>query len=298
MMKYKPAHLLEYANVILFAGIDIAIGRASESVKDRKSGQCSMFDLLDTGPTESPGSSDEELPDAKPWSESEMLAAEKELIGFFISGHPLARHEWTLNHFALTRMKDIQQLPPGTRTRVGGMVVEVRKRFTKKDQKPMATFRIEGLEGSIGAIAFPGPFEQYGSLLADDATLMFGGVIMEEENGDQKLQVMEIFPLEQATGIFCDRVSIHLPEMGVNRHVTETLRDIATEYRGSTPLHLCIEFVDGPKVFINADHAFRVRPCAELERRIEQTIGEGLVYIAAKSDALRNPPPERKWKGR
>ncbi len=281
----------------LFDGIDIALGRADEARKDKASGQCSMFDMMG-GEEEAAGSSDEELPDVKPWTESEMLAAEKELIGFFISGHPLARHEWVLDRFALTRMKDIQKLASGTRTRVGGMVTEMRKLFTKKDQKPMATFRIEGLEGSIPAIIFPNPYEQYGQLVEDDATLMFGGIMMEEESGDPKFQVMEIFPLEQASSLFCDRVSIHLPEMGVNSHVMETLRDVATEFTGSTPLHLCIEFVDGPKVFINADHAFKVRPCPELEHRIEHTIGEGLVYIAAKSAPLRNPPPERKWKQR
>ena len=279
----------------LFNGIDTAIGRAAETLKDKVSGQCSMFDMLDTGAAESVGSSDEELPDAKPWSESEMLAAEKELIGFFISGHPLARHEWALDRFALTRMKNIQELPAGTRTRVGGMVTELRKLFTKKDQKPMATFRIEGLEGSINAIVFPGPYEEYGHLLADDATLMFGGIMMEEDSGDLKFQALEIFPLEQASSLFCDRVSIHLPEMGVNKDIMATLCDLATEFRGSTPLHLCIEFVDGPKVFIHADQGFMVRPCPELEHRIAHTIGEGLVYIAAKSDPLKNPPPERKW---
>ncbi len=281
----------------LFNGIDTAIGRAAETLQDKRSGQCSMFDMLG-GEDETAGSSDEELADVKPWSESEMLAAEKELIGFFISGHPLARYEWALDRFALTRMKDIQKLAAGTRTRVGGMVTEVRKLFTKKDQKPMATFRIEGLEGSISAIIFPNPYEQYGPLLADDATLMFGGIMMEEESGDLKFQVMEMFPLDQASTLFCDRVSIHLPEMGVNEHVMEALRDVTAEYRGNTPLHLCIEFVDGPKVFINADHDFRVRPCAELEHKIEHAIGEDLVYIAAKSDPLRNPPPERKWKNR
>ena len=282
----------------LFNGIDTAIGRAAETLRDQASGQCSMFDMLDTAADESAGSSDEELPEVKPWSESEMLAAEKELIGFFISGHPLARHEWTLDRFALTRMKNLQELPAGARTRVGGMVTELRKLFTKKDQKPMATFRIEGLEGSVNAIVFPGPYEEYGHLLADDATLMFGGIMMEEDSGDLKFQALEIFPLEQAANLFCDRVSIHLPEMGVNDGVLTILRDLAAEFRGSTPLHLCIEFVDGPKVFIHADQGFKVRPCPELEHRIEHTIGEGLVYVAAKSDPLKNPPPERKWSKR
>jgi DNA polymerase-3 subunit alpha len=282
----------------LFNGIDTAIGRAAEALKDKAAGQVSMFDLLGGDPTETGGSSDDELPEVKPWSESDMLAAEKELIGFYISGHPLARHEWILDTFALRRIKDIQQLAAGERTRVGGMVTEMRKLYTKKDQKPMATFRIEGLEGSIAAIIFPGPFEEYGEHLVDDATLMFGGIMMEEESGDLKFQVLEIFPLEQAASLFCDRVSIHLPEMGVNEQVVEALRNAVQEFRGNTPLHLCVEFVDGAKVFLNADHDFRVHPCAELEHRITQTIGEGLVYIAAKSDPLKNPPAPRKWEKR
>ncbi len=278
----------------LFNGIETAIGRAAESLKDKASGQCSMFDLMGSeDPSET--NSDEELADAPVWSESDMLAAEKELIGFYISGHPLARYEWELNKFALKRMKDIQQLAAGERTRIGGMIVETRKLFTKKDQKPMATFRIEGLEGSINAIIFPGPFEDYGHLVAEDATAMFGGIMMEEDSGDLKFQVMEIFPLDQAASLFCDRIGIHLPEMGVNASIMESLKSTITEFRGSTLLNLCIEFVDGPKIFINSNHKYKVRPCAELEHRIAQTIGEGLVYIAAKPDPLRNPPKERKW---
>ncbi|MEE9368920.1 MAG: DNA polymerase III subunit alpha [Pontiella sp.] len=278
----------------LFNGIDIAIGRAAEVLKDKAAGQVSMFDMMGAEDA-SAGNSDEELPDVNPWSESDMLAAEKELIGFFISGHPLARHEWVLNKFALKRMKDIQQLAAGERTRVGGMITEVRKLFTKKDQKPMATFRIEGLEGSISAIIFPGPYEEFGLQIIEDATVMFGGIMMEEDSGDLKFQVLEIFPLEQASSLFCDRVSIRLPEMGVNDPVMNSLKQSIAEFRGSTPLNLCIEFVDGQKVFLNTDHDYKVRPCAELEHKIEQTIGEGLVYIAAKSDPLKNPPKPRKW---
>ncbi|VGO17297.1 DNA polymerase III subunit alpha [Pontiella desulfatans] len=280
----------------LFNGIDICIGRAAEALKDKAAGQVSMFDMMGGGAEEeSAGSTDEELPDVKPWSESDMLAAEKELIGFFISGHPLARFEWVLNKFALKRVKDIQQLAAGERTRVGGMITETRKLFTKKDQKPMATFRIEGLEGAISAIIFPNPYEEYGSHIVDDATMMFGGIMMEEDSGDLKFQVLEIFPLEQAAGMFCDRVSIHLPEMGVNEQVMATLKEAVQEYRGNTPLNLCIEFVDGPKVFLDTDGDYKVRPCAELERKVEQTLGEGLVYVAAKSDPLRFPPKPRKW---
>jgi DNA polymerase-3 subunit alpha len=278
----------------LFNGIDIAIGRAAEALKDKVSGQCSMFGMM--GAVDESGTgSDEELPDVPTWSESDMLAAEKELIGFYISGHPLARYEWDLNKFSLKRIKDIQTLESGARTRIGGMITETRKLFTKKEQKPMASFKIEGLEGSINAIIFPGPFEEFGHLVTEDATVMVGGIMMEEDSGDLKFQVIEIFPLDQAANLFCDRVGIHLPEMGVNAYMMESLKATVSEFRGSTPLNLCIEFIDGPKVFIASDHKYKVRPCAELEHKIAQAIGEGLVYVAAKPDPLRNPPKERKW---
>ncbi len=279
----------------LFEGIDIAIGRAAEALKDKASGQCSMFDMMGSQESESAGGSDEELPDVKHWSDSDMLAAEKELIGFYISGHPLARFEWVIEKFALHRVAKVAELPPGTRTRVGGMVTEMRKLFTKKDQKPMAVFRIEGLEGSVSAIIFPGPFAEFGHHLTEDATLMFGGLLMEEEGADPKLQVMEIYPLETAASMFCDRVSIHLPEIGVNQQVVGQIKSSVKEYRGPIPLHICIQFAEGQKVFLNTDHDYKVRPCAELVRNVEHLIGEGSVFVAAKSDALKKPPKPRKW---
>ncbi|MDZ8117999.1 DNA polymerase III subunit alpha [Pontiella agarivorans] len=280
----------------LFNGIDIAIGRAAEALKDKASGQVSMFDMMaGSEAEESSAGSDDELPEVKPWSESDMLAAEKELIGFFISGHPLARFEWVINKFALKKVAEVGKLLPGTRTRCGGMVTEMRKLFTKKDQKPMAVFRIEGLEGSINAIIFPGPYEQYGHLLTEDATLMFGGTMLDEEGGDPKLQIMEIFPLDSAASTFCDRVSIHLPEIGVNEQVIGELKSTIQQFRGPIPLHICIEFAEGQKIFLNTDHDYKVRPCDKLVHGIEQVIGEGTVFVAAKSDALKNPPKPRKW---
>lgn len=176
------------------------------------------------------------------------------------------------------------------------MVVEVRKLYTKKDQKPMAAFRIEGLEGSVSAIMFVPAFAEYGHLVKEDATAMFGGVWEQKRDSDElQFQVLEIFPFESVASQFCDRVSLHLPEIGVNEKMVATLKETIAEFRGNTPLHLCIEFVDGPKVFIHSAHEYKVRPCAGLEQKIEQILGEGLVYIAAKPDPLRNPPKERKW---
>ena len=81
----------------------------------------------------------------------------------------------------------------------------------------------------------------------------------------------------------------------MNEQVVGELKSVIREHRGNVPLNLCIEFVEGQKVFLNTDGSYKVRPSKEFEQQIEQTIGEGLVYIAGKSDALKNPPKPRKW---
>lgn len=80
--------------------------------------------------------------------------------------------------------------------------------------------------------------------------------------------------------------------------MAQHLRTIAEAFPGKAPLKLCIEYIDGPKVFIDAAYDLRLRPCADLEQRIAQTIGEGLVYIAKRPDALLKPPAAPKWGGR
>ncbi|MCF7847736.1 MAG: hypothetical protein K9M45_02710, partial [Kiritimatiellales bacterium] len=62
-----------------------------------------------------------------------------------------------------------------------------------------------------------------------------------------------------------------------------------------TPLRICVQFVNGAKVFINSALDYKVRPCGELEHGFEHILGEQAVYFSAKSDALLHPPKERKW---
>jgi len=267
----------------LFNGIDIALCRAQETAKDRAHGQISMFDMLngDDG-----GETDDELPECEPWTESEMLAAEKELIGFYISGHPLARFEWHLKRFSLKRVSDFGQIPSGTRTRIGGMLAEVKMLFSNKDQRPMAAFRIDGLEGSVEAIMFSDTFAEYGHLIKEDAALMLGGQVQEREGRGRQFVVSEAFPLEDAPGIFCERVRLHIAETAVTKEQMQNLKVIAMEFPGITPLDICIRFTDGKKVFITSSPDYRVYPCEELERRFEHVLGEDCVYFVTRSDAL------------
>ena len=85
-----------------------------------------------------------------------MLAAERELLGFYISGHPLTAFRVGAEEVQPRGHREARtRWQPGTVTRIGGLVSQFQKRFTKKDQKPMAVFRLEHLDGAIEVIVFP-----------------------------------------------------------------------------------------------------------------------------------------------
>lgn len=276
----------------LFEGIDIALSRATETTRDREAGQGSIFDLIpDQTLTQN---SDEELPDCPPWSESDLLAAERELIGFYLSGHPLARHQWTLQHCTLTDLDQLDDLQHGEQARFGGMITDIRKLYTRKEQKPMASFRIEGLKGSTPVIMFPEPFSEYGHLVEEDQLVMIGASMIDEEGGERKLQILELHPLFRAPRIFGERLSIHLHEHHAPRETLTRIKTLISEHEGPIPLHFCVCCDDGKKIFLDTESIYHIDPTPELIHALEQIVGEEQVYFAAQSRPLLRPPQERR----
>ncbi|AKJ63630.1 DNA polymerase III subunit alpha [Kiritimatiella glycovorans] len=279
----------------LFAGIDMALHRAAELRRDRESGQTSMFSMME-GEKESEAG-DDGLPEAEPWSEHAMLAEEKELIGFYISGHPLTQYEWLLDRYALHRVGELGNgVEGGTPTRVGGMVTGLRKVFTKKDQRPMAQFRLEGLDGAVDAVMFPDAFEHCGALLAEDAALMVGGIVGTNRQEELQLEVREAYPLPEVPRWFAEHVSLHLADGAVTEDRLGHLREVAARHPGRTPLQLCLQHSAGAHVFIEAGERYRVQPDEPLCRDFEHLLGEDAVYVATRSEALlRKSSREKTW---
>jgi DNA polymerase-3 subunit alpha len=292
----------------LFAGIETAIGRAAETARDRACGQTSMFDML--GATEAKSASDEDLPDTEPWHESEMLSAEKELIGFYISGHPLAQFEWTLKTFALQRISglaDVLDAAGGddqkTFIRVGGLVDKYKKVFTKPKKpedhpKPYARFSLEGLESSVNAVVWPDDFQKFEKLLEDGAPLMASGRITKDFRDELEIQVSELFRLTEAPRLFAEKVSLHLPEAALSPEKLQAIKNVAAEHAGPTPLNICILLDSGEKIFIKADRHSQVAASPELVQKLEQLLGEEAVYVGARSQPFLREPPRRRFGGK
>ncbi|MEI6972776.1 MAG: OB-fold nucleic acid binding domain-containing protein, partial [bacterium] len=226
----------------------------------------------------------------EPWPDSEMLSAEKELIGFYISGHPLSKHEWTLRTFALQRvgeLGDVLEAAGGEEQkafiRVGGLVDKYKKVFTKKDDpRPYARFRLEGLEAAVNAVVWPDDFQKFEKLLEDGTPLMAAGRITKDFRDELEIQVSEIYPLEKAASLFSEKVSLHLPEAALSEEKLQAIKKIAAEHPGPTPLNICVLLDSGEKVFIKADRTSQVTASQELVHKLAHLLGEEAVYVDAR----------------
>ncbi len=267
----------------LFNGVDFAMSRAASSSRDKQDGQGSLFELLDEGDT-SLGEGD--IPDCEAWPESQQLAAEKELLGLYMSGHPLAQYACLLKRYQLSDVQNLANLEEGSSTRLGGIVSTVTTKVTRKKER-MAFLRLEDLDGSVEVLVFPDVYNEYSaSLRPESAVLVCGDISKKEE--EVKLVAREIYPLAQAPKYFATKLGVHLFAAGLDVAKIERVRDIMRLHPGDVPAVICLQFPSCEKVFLDTDRSYRVNPAEKLVQELEHELGEGNVYVGV------NPKPCRR----
>ena len=283
----------------LFAGLEAAAGYAASRRKDKAAGQASLFEGLGGDAAAGVHMRDADLPAAEPWPQKQMLAFEKELIGFYISGHPLLACAWTLERYNQCGVESFAALPERARTRLGGLVVNAQKRFTKPKNpndvpRPMMSFRLDTLEGSISAVAFPEAFERYGIHLQPDAAVMLCGSVRQDNNGGgNTLTVDEIYPLDEVPARFTQTLSLHVNVGTWSEERMRALRDIIRRHPGPTPLHICLLYPDNAKVHVRASRELTVRVSEALVKECEKIV-DG-IYVSARKESGLKPPPGPRW---
>ena len=280
----------------LFGAIDFAVGRAVSEQRDRRAGQASLFDLLAPAAAGAVAAG-ADLPPGEDWPESQVLAGEKELLGFYLSGHPLTQFEWILSRYTLTGGVPLEETPPGTPVRVGGLVSQFNKRITKKAQEVMGVFRLERLEGAVEVVVFPNAYTEYGVYLKDNAPVMVCGQFDRDERG-LKITAEEIYPLADAPKLFTERLSVHLSSAQAEGEKLPLLKDLLRRHPGQTPLNICVELPDGEKIFVAAHSDFGVAPSQAFFHAVAHLLGEDSLYIAVRAEACRRSRTVRNWNGR
>ncbi len=284
----------------LFEGIETAMGYAASRRKDRAAGQASLFDQLGGDGAAGVVMADRDLPAGEPWPQKQMLAFEKELIGFYISGHPLLACAWTLEKYNQCDAARFAELPERTRTRIGGLVVNAQKRFTKPKRpdempRPMMSFRLDTLDGSVSAVAFPEAFAQFGIHLQPDAAVMLCGSVRKDNGGGgNTLTVDEVYPIDEVPERFTLGLSLHVNVGTWSEERMRELKDVIRRHPGKTPLNLCLLYPDNAKVHLRAASHLTVRVSEALVKECGKIV-DGL-YVGTRKEAGLRAPPESKWK--
>jgi DNA polymerase III subunit alpha len=158
----------------LLAALDHAVSRAERARRDRESGQTSLLDMV--GPEETQADDYGLLIDVAPMAGEEKLRLEKELLGLYLSDHPLRRISAELAKLSDTQAVEVTSALQDTEVRVAGLVREVRRVVTRKGQI-MAYATLEDLTGTVDVVLFPRIFEQTRLLFEPDKVLVVMGKV-------------------------------------------------------------------------------------------------------------------------
>jgi DNA polymerase III subunit alpha len=234
--------------------MDRSLARASSLAADRQRGQGSLFDQLAEGDTttELPFDRLPELPSG------DLLAAEKELLGFYVTGHPLLPYASLVERYGMATTSTLAQLPNRAMTRIGGLIAAVQQGFSKKSGKPYALVTLEDLEGTVQLLCMNENYEQSRPLLEVNRPVL---VIGEVNQGEDKPKIFpqEILPLEDAPKRFTRQVHLRF-RWSRSRRTTRAGARVGrrvSRSRAAVPLS---RHPTGAKVFIEAHERCAVTP--------------------------------------
>jgi len=181
----------------MLATLDEAVSAGQSLARDRAAGQMSFFDMLGGGDAKAGTAAPEarSLRECDPWDRMTTLAAEKEALGFHVSGHPLDDHRRAIAAFATTDLARIESVSDGTSVVLAGVLAGVRQTTTRSKGERMAQLVIADRFGQLEAVAFPQVFAECGHMLQTDAMLMFVGTV-DRSRGPLNLFVDTVIPIE------------------------------------------------------------------------------------------------------
>jgi len=277
----------------VFAEVDYQLNRAATVQRDRDRGQSALFDVE---PVNARKQATGRLPEVV-WSESEMLGFEKELLGFYVTGHPLSQHAEILRRYELASTAQLAQLQDGQSTRIGGLISKLTPKLTKQG-KPMSILTLEDLDGSVEVLCFPETHAKCVMHLKADAPVFVTGVVNLRED-KPKIFADQVIPLTDVPKRFTKAMHIRLSMSTASEDLLARIHDLLLANTGGVPVMFCFIFPDGKLVFLEAHERFSVVPSSELVVALEDLIGEDSVWLKVDAEKLaaQTASPRKTWGG-
>lgn len=258
----------------LSAMIDRALEVAGGIQKDRANGQLSFFDKFED--QENFKKSYQDIPNIPEWPENQLLAHEKEMLGFYITNHPLARFDKILKTYSTCATTELRNCSDGAEVLLGGIITKVKFTTTRKTNEKMAIVSLEDLSGTVEVLIFPSTFQKAANLVKQDAIVFVKGRLSLRED-EPKIVVNEVASLDSVKMKYTKAISIDLLTAGLETGALEKLKKVLARYPGRIPVYLTFVKPDGKRMRMVANNALAIEPHEGLVRDIEKIFGRDVV---------------------
>ena len=269
----------------LFAAIDRALQAGSAAASDRRSGQKSLFGGDDDDAKDDAVAAN--LPDVPDWEPREQLGYEKEVLGFYLSSHPLAEHRSTLATYCSHTTTEATELKHRTEVMLGGMISSIKYSHTK-NPKPgnpsrYAMFDLEDTAGIMRTIVWPDQFVNYEQVISPDAIVAVRGVIDKRPGSEEaNLIVNEIIALKDLPARCTKGIIVRVSEEEHGPAKLEMLHEILRGYPGKCELQLRLQLDDGRRVACKCG-GLGVKINSQMKERVDQLLGPGNIHLVTGS---------------
>jgi DNA polymerase-3 subunit alpha len=275
----------------VMAALDKAMEQAQKSQRDEAAGQHGLFGIFDSDGPSASGSREDVLPKVAEWDEHTRLQNEKEVLGFFVSGHPMDKYREKLRNMKVVdtatacEMKPEPQVfrrgrseEPQNEIAIAGVITGLKVAKSKRSGELYAQAALEDTVGKIELIAFPQSYEKLAEKLKIDVPVLVRGVLRGEEDSAPKLAISSIQALEDVKIKLPEALRIRVPLHNPDMALLEKLRAIFLETPGKGKLLLDLEepgqfcaVLEPQNVTVAADRLFI--------DRVEELVGRGGVRV-------------------
>src|SRR5437899_1215583 len=265
----------------LAAVLDRTVDQALAAQQAESRGQTSIFAAFESpdgqGGRRGTLPFDESLPDVPEWDKDQLLKYEKELIGFYITSHPLARYAEAISRFSTASTDALSEVADAKEVKLCGIIATVRQTITKKGDR-MAYLTLEDLHGTVEVIAFPDLYKTAAALILPESVVQVTGTLDRGEKAT-RIKATKLAGLAdlQAQSVSC--VSIRVTTQATSAGTLRQLRDVLHRHAGPCPVYLTLAIADHSESVIAVGPALRVLPSAQLIGDVEALIGQGTISL-------------------
>ncbi len=211
------------------------------------------------------------IPLLEQWSEKQRLEAEKEYLGFYVSGHPLERYKAVLQKYTTDSLEQLEEAENGKPVRVGGLIAACKIILTKKKER-MAFVSLEDMAGMIEVVVFPSLFITAESLLFQDSAVLIQGKLKKEEKGI-KIIADEMIAIEEADRKWTAKVHLRIEARHTGKDDLLQLKSIMMRYPGDCKSYLHICTSDTVEVVIDVSDKVKLQPSPTFIKEVNRLLG-------------------------